>query len=132
VDDRIEEEEDGDEELRFLFSPTFNDDAERRRRLAMATLLRGAAATSLPTALAAARSSSLPTAGTGLPPDPSSLPACSMPAAKHAGSRAPPRETQSPARGGRRRMFQRGGSSIRHADSACPGASTFTVSWVVR
>jgi hypothetical protein len=49
---------------------------------------------------------------------PSSLPASSMLAAKHARSRAPPRETQSPARGGRRRKFQRGGCSIRRADTA--------------
>jgi hypothetical protein len=62
------------------------------------------------------------------PRNPSSLPSSSMSAAKHAGSRAPPRETQSPARGGRRRMFQRGGSSIHRADSARWGASTFTVS----
>jgi hypothetical protein len=62
------------------------------------------------------------------PHNPSSLLASSMPAAKHAGSRAPPREMQSPACRGRRRMFQRGGSSIRLADSARWGASTFTVS----
>jgi hypothetical protein len=36
---------------------------------------------------------------------PSSLPPASMPTTKHAGSRAPSRETQSPARGGRRRKF---------------------------
>jgi hypothetical protein len=74
ADDRIEEDEDGGEEIRLLFSPTFNDDDIRRRCLAMATLLRGAATTSLPTALAAACFSSLATARTGLPPDPPAQP----------------------------------------------------------
>jgi hypothetical protein len=52
------------------------------------------------------------------PRKPSSLPPASMPAAKHAGSRARPREMQSPARGRRRRKFPRGGGWIRRADSA--------------
>jgi hypothetical protein len=59
---------------------------------------------------------------------PSSLPPTSMPAAKHAGSRAPHREMQSSARGGRRRKFPRGGLSIHRTDSARWATSIFRVS----
>jgi hypothetical protein len=52
------------------------------------------------------------------PRKPSSLPPASMPAAKHAGSRAWPRKMQSLAHGRRRRKFPRGGGWIRRADSA--------------
>jgi hypothetical protein len=62
------------------------------------------------------------------PRKPSSLPPASMPAAKHAGSRAQPREMQSLARGRRRRKFPRSGWWIRRADSARWAASTFRVS----
>jgi hypothetical protein len=62
------------------------------------------------------------------PRKPSCLPPVSMPAAKHAGSRARPREMQSPARGRRRRKFPHGGWWIRRADSARWAASTFKVS----
>jgi hypothetical protein len=57
---------------------------------------------------------------------PASRPPASMPAAKHAGSRARPREMQSPARGRRRRKFPGGGwwrSSVDLSE-----ASTFRVS----
>ena len=62
------------------------------------------------------------------PRKPSSLPPASMPATKHAGSRARPREMQSPARGRRRRKFPRGGWWIHRVDSARWAASTFRVS----
>jgi hypothetical protein len=68
--DRIEEEDNGGDELRFLLSPTLDEDDGRQSHLAMATLLRGARRTSLPTSVAVGRSSSLARADTGPPPDP--------------------------------------------------------------
>jgi hypothetical protein len=62
------------------------------------------------------------------PRKPSSLPPASMPATKHAGSRARPREMQSPARGRKRRKFPHGGWWIRRANSARWAPSTFRVS----
>jgi hypothetical protein len=59
---------------------------------------------------------------------PASRPPASMPAAKHAGSRARPREMQSLARGRRRRKFPRGDWWRSSADSALSEASTFRVS----
>jgi hypothetical protein len=58
---------------------------------------------------------------------PASRPPASMSATKHAGSRARPREMQSPARGRRRRKFPRGGWCRSSADSALSEASTFRV-----
>jgi hypothetical protein len=68
--DQIEEEDDDGDELCFLLSPSLDEDGGRRSRLAMATLLRGAGGTSLPTSVAVGRSSSVATADTAPPPDP--------------------------------------------------------------
>jgi hypothetical protein len=57
--ERIEEEDDGDDELRFLLSPSFDEVGGRRRRLPMATLRRRAGGTSLPTSVAVGCDSSV-------------------------------------------------------------------------
>jgi hypothetical protein len=67
--DRIEEEDDGGDELCFLLSPSLDEVGGRRSRLAMATLLRGAGGTSLPTSVVVGRSSSVARADTAPAPD---------------------------------------------------------------
>jgi hypothetical protein len=68
--ERIEEEDDGDDELRFLLSPSLDELGGRRRRLPMATLQRRAGGTSLPTSVAVGRNSSVARAVTSTAPDP--------------------------------------------------------------
>jgi hypothetical protein len=68
--ERIEEEDDGDDELRFLLSLTLNEVGGRRMRLPMATLRWWAMGTSLPTWVAVGRDSSVARAVTYMPPNP--------------------------------------------------------------
>jgi hypothetical protein len=68
--DRMEEEDDGGDELRFLLPTTLDELGERRRRLPMATLRRRAGGTSLPTWVAVGRDSSVARVVTSTPPDP--------------------------------------------------------------
>jgi hypothetical protein len=130
--ERIEEEDDGGDELLFLLPAALDEVGGRRSRLPMATLRRRAGGTSLGTSVVVGRASSVRSAASSTPRDPPPhacfCPPASMPAAKHAGSRARPREMQSPARGRRRRKFPRGGWWRSSADSALSEASTFRVS----
>jgi hypothetical protein len=66
--ERIEEED--DDELRFLLSPSLDELGGRRRRLPMATLRQRAGGTSLPTSVAVGRDSSVARAVTSTVPDP--------------------------------------------------------------
>ena len=68
--ERIEEEDDGGDELRFLLSPSLDELGGRRSRLPMATLRRRAGGTSLGTSIAVGRASSVASAASSTPPDP--------------------------------------------------------------
>ena len=68
--ERIEEEDDGGDELRFLLSPSLDELGGRRSRLPMATLRRRAGGTSLPTSVAVGHDSSVARAVISTPTDP--------------------------------------------------------------
>ena len=68
--DRIEDEDDGGDELRFLLPATLDEVGGRRSRLPMATLRRRAGGTSLGTSIAVGRASSVASVVTSTPPDP--------------------------------------------------------------
>jgi hypothetical protein len=69
--ERMEDEEDGGDELRFLLPATLDEIGGRRSRLPMATLRRRAGGTSLGTSIAVGRASSVASAASSTPPDPS-------------------------------------------------------------
>jgi hypothetical protein len=68
--DRIEEEDDGGDELLFLLPAALDEVGGRRSRLPMATLRRRAGGTSLGTSVAVGRVSSVRSAASSMPPDP--------------------------------------------------------------
>ena len=68
--ERMEEEDDGDDELRFLLPATLDEVGGRRSRLPMATLRRRAGGTSLGTSIAVGRASSVASVVTSTSPDP--------------------------------------------------------------
>jgi hypothetical protein len=67
--ERMEEEDDGGDELRFLLPATLDEVDGRRSRLPMATLQRRAGGTSLGTSIAVGRASSVASAASSTPPD---------------------------------------------------------------
>jgi hypothetical protein len=68
--ERMEDEEDDGEELRFLLSATLDEVGGRRSRLPMATLRRRAGGTSLGTSIAVGRASSVASVASSMSPDP--------------------------------------------------------------
>jgi hypothetical protein len=68
--DRIEEEDDGGDELLFLLPAALDEVGGRRSRLPMATLRRRAGGTSLGTSVAVGRASSDRSGASSTPPDP--------------------------------------------------------------
>jgi hypothetical protein len=68
--ERMEEEDDDGDELRFLLPATLDEVGGRRSRLPMATLHRRAGGTSLGTWIAVGHASSVASVVTSTPPDP--------------------------------------------------------------
>jgi hypothetical protein len=68
--ERIEEEDDGGDELLFLLSVALDEVGGRRSRLPMATLRRRAGGTSLGTSIAVGHASSVGNGARSTPPDP--------------------------------------------------------------
>jgi hypothetical protein len=68
--ERMEDEDDGSDELRFLLPATLDEVGGRQSRLPMATLRRRARGTSLGTSIAVGRASSVASAASSTPPDP--------------------------------------------------------------
>jgi hypothetical protein len=68
--ERMEDEDDGGDELRFLLPATLDEVGGRRSRLPMATLWRRAGGTSLGTSIVVGRASSVASAASSTPADP--------------------------------------------------------------
>jgi hypothetical protein len=129
--DRIEEEDDGGDELLFLLPAAFDEVGGRRSLLPMATLRRRARGNWLGSSVAVGRASLVQSGASSTPPDPPPH-ARFSPTCLDAGGEArriegSAQEMQSPARGTRRRKFPRGGWWRSSADSTLSEASTFRV-----